>query len=216
MGETTITGTPERIVALSHLPIELLYELDIKPVGVSTWEKTPLYGIRWEEYYSGISKKWPNMVNVGSVNEPNFEVIASLKPDLIPYSPFGHVQIYDELSEIAPTIYYSQFLEMENMTQLERLEWQTMGIADALNRHDEGVAMIERMNAKSDEAEGKLEAVGLKGEKFIFSQIFLDENPPLSVFGRDSRQSKCWKVLDWCPHYLGLKRLTIAAAYMLG
>jgi ABC-type enterochelin transport system substrate-binding protein len=83
-----------------------------------------------------------SIVNVGQTNEHNFELIAT-QPDLILYSPFGHVQLYDELSEISPTIYYYQFLEIDNLTQPKRLEWQTMGIANALERHDKGVALIE-------------------------------------------------------------------------
>jgi ABC-type Fe3+-hydroxamate transport system substrate-binding protein len=84
--------------------------------------------------------------------------------------------IYDDLSEIAPTILFTEAPpEGSGINDLEAAERNTMGIADALNRHDEGVAMIERFHAKLDEAESKLEAAGIKGQKFVFAQTLLFE-----------------------------------------
>jgi ferric hydroxamate transport system substrate-binding protein len=198
MGETTITGTPQRVVAMGHVPIEVLFELGIEPVGATGWEigsdRDP-EAIWWEQYYPNISQKWPNAVNVGGVNEPNFEVIASLEPDLIVYESRG-AEFYDELSEIAPTLHHS-LSPPGDMTPLEHMELWTMQIADALNRHDEGVAMIERMNANFEEESTKLEAADLKGERFVFLQVLAFDN--LDIYAPESRQSDTLESIGLLP-----------------
>jgi ferric hydroxamate transport system substrate-binding protein len=202
MGETTITGTPQRAVTMGHIPIEVLFEIGKEPVGATGWEvgsRQNPEDIGWEMYYSGISKEWLNVTNVGSVDEPNFEVIASLEPDLIVYEDRGSLHFYDDLSEIAPTLHYSTYSQLGNMTELEHMEWETMEIADALNRHDVGVEIVERMNANFEEEASKLEAAGVSGEKFIFLQIFPEENPPFSVFVPDSRQSETLEAIGLVP-----------------
>jgi iron complex transport system substrate-binding protein len=62
-----------------------------------------------------------------------------------------------------------------------------MGIADALNRHNEGVAMVERMNSNFLEEKAKLEEAGLAGERFLFLQIFAADS--IFALTPDSRQS---------------------------
>jgi ABC-type Fe3+-hydroxamate transport system substrate-binding protein len=198
MGETTITGTPQRIVAMGHVPIEVLFELGMEPVGASGWEKgsdRDPEAIWWEQYYTNISENWPNVVNVGGVNEPNFEVISSLEADLIVYESRG-AEFYDELSEIAPTLHHS-LSPPGDMTPLEHMELWTMQIADALNRHDEGVAMIERMNANFEEESTKLEAADLKGERFVFLQVLALDN--LDIYAPESRQSDTLESIGLLP-----------------
>jgi ABC-type Fe3+-hydroxamate transport system substrate-binding protein len=177
VGETEITGTPERVVLLDAHSFSIMMELGIEPVGAQTWR--PFFfsetEIFWEEYYPGISQEWPNTVDVGFGGEPNLEVLSQLEPDLI----IGNqVQegIYGDLSEIAPTILFTGSPPGgSGLNDLEAAERVTMGITDALNRHDEGVAMIDNFHAKLDENAAKLEAAGLKGKKFVFSQTLSSE-----------------------------------------
>lgn len=183
MGETEITGTPERVVLLDTHSFSIMMELGIEPVGVQYWQEDEWTGegkIFWEAYYPGITQKWPNVVNTGS--EPNLEVITQLEPDLI-IAPSWGSEIYDDLSEIAPTILFKdgppQGSGLDNLQAAERI---TMGIAGALNRHDDGVAMIEGFHDHLADNAEKLEEAGIKGKKFIFAQTWTEDDN--SVFIR--------------------------------
>lgn len=183
MGETEIIGTPQRVVLLDTHSFSILMNLSIEPVGVQSWEEDEWVGegkIFWEAYYPGITQMWPNVVNTGS--EPNLEVITQLEPDLI-IAPSWGAEIYDDLSQIAPTILFrDEPPEGSGLNQLEAAERITMGIADALNRHDEGVAMIQDLHTHLEENGAKLEEAGINGTKFIFAQTWTDDDN--SVFIR--------------------------------
>lgn len=87
------------------------------------------------------------------------------------------------MSEIAPTILYTDAPpEGSDLDQLEAAERTTMGIADALNRHDEGIAMIEEFHAHLEENKAKLEEAGINGKKFVFAQTWTEDDS--SVFIR--------------------------------
>lgn len=175
MGETSITGTPERIVVLDTISFSILLDLGIQPVGVHRWEPYSVQTVNaWEEYFPGIAQRWSDAVNVGVIEEVNLEVVSQLKPDLI-IAHQASMGNYEELSKIAPTILFDLAPpEGSGLDNLENVERATMRIADALNRHDDGVAIMERFHAKVDEAETKLEAAGLKGKKFVFVQAYGD------------------------------------------
>lgn len=61
---------------------------------------------------------------------------------------------------------------------LEAVEQNTMTIADALNRHEEGAAFLEGFHAKIDENAAKLEAAGLDGARFILADTRTFEGAP--------------------------------------
>lgn len=95
------TGAPlplKRIVALEWLPVELLFALGITPLAVAgtqdyrLWVREPLLPAA--------------VVDIGQRTEPNFELIASLKPDLILYSQ-GYGPRPEQLLSIAPAMGFS-------------------------------------------------------------------------------------------------------------
>jgi ABC-type Fe3+-hydroxamate transport system substrate-binding protein len=162
MGETDITGTPERIVALDWSASENLLTMGIQPVGVAD-----LAGMKKFLRPEGLP---PEIVDVGTGLEPNLEKITELEPDLIFAETFQHTELYDELSSIAPTVMYSNAPPIEGSpTHLEALEQNIILVADAAGQRDKGIELVERLHAKYDEAAQKLEAAGLKGAKFVFA-----------------------------------------------
>jgi ABC-type Fe3+-citrate transport system substrate-binding protein len=172
MGETEITGTPERVVVLVSFFVEPLMILDIEPVGLAGLEQTR------NTWYPEISS-WTGTVDVGASNEPNLETIAQLEPDLIIGSHDLHSGMYEQLDDIAPTLLFHQrpanYAEGEagrDLSALENMEQNFMAIADAMNHHDEGTAALEGMHAKFDDTVSRLEAVGIKGEKVIQVMIW--------------------------------------------
>jgi len=98
MGEETIVGTPERIVILTNEGTEALLSVGVKPVGaVQSWVGDP--------WYEHIAEGMEGVEVVGDELQPNIELIASLKPDLIIGNKVRQEKIYEQLKQIAPTIY---------------------------------------------------------------------------------------------------------------
>lgn len=169
MGETEIAGTPESIIVLDSYLIEPLLAFDTEPIGMG--------GIDFINVQYPQTMQWSSVAEVG-VEEPNLEVIAQLEPDLI-LAPFWvEGTMYEELSEIAPTVATNLFPTEGGPNALEQGKSNFMTVADALNRHDEGVAFLENMEAEFDEIENRVEAAGLKGKKFIFAELHADDVAP--------------------------------------
>jgi len=99
MGTAEIKARPERVVVLDSGELDDVTLLGITPVGaVAPHLKTeggfPAY----------LGDKVGGAKDVGPMNEPNLELIASLKPDLILTSKVRHEKVYDKLNAIAPTV----------------------------------------------------------------------------------------------------------------
>ncbi|MFE0462023.1 ABC transporter substrate-binding protein [Kitasatospora sp. NPDC058965] len=100
MGSTEIKSRPQRVVVLDSGELDDVTLLGITPVGaVSPHLKTaggfPTY----------LKSEIKDTKDVGPMAEPNLELIASLKPDLILSSKVRHEKVYDKLSAIAPTVF---------------------------------------------------------------------------------------------------------------
>lgn len=127
MGETTITGTPKRVVVLTNEGTEALLALGVKPVGaVKSWTGDP--------WYEHIAADMEGVTVVGEESQPNLELIASLKPDLIIGNKLRQEKVYDQLKAIAPTVF----------SETLRGAWQTNFLlyADALGKPTEGEKLI--------------------------------------------------------------------------
>lgn len=102
MGETEISGTPKRIVALEFSYVDALASLGITPVGIAD-DGDP------SRVIPQIRSEIGDWTSVGTRAEPNLEKIAALNPDLIIADSARHQEIYDQLSQIAPTIVLSSY-----------------------------------------------------------------------------------------------------------
>jgi iron complex transport system substrate-binding protein len=98
MGETEIKAQPKRVVVLDVGELDNVVSLGIEPVGLAPTEGSP-------ELPSYLKSKAGRPENVGTINNLNLEAIAALKPDLILGSQLRAADKYDELSQIAPTVF---------------------------------------------------------------------------------------------------------------
>lgn len=98
MGETTIERAPVRVVTLDTGELDAMVELGVKPVGVVDYGADGLPTYFDPETIEGVEV-------VGTIDEPNLEAIAALRPDLILSSKLRHEAIYAQLSQIAPTVF---------------------------------------------------------------------------------------------------------------
>ncbi|NEW04740.1 AraC family transcriptional regulator [Paenibacillus sp. SYP-B3998] len=98
MGVETLTGTPKRVVILTNEGTEALLAVGIKPIGaVQSWIGNP--------WYDHIKQEMQDVTVVGDELQPNIEMIASLKPDLIIGNKVRQEKIYEQLKQIAPTVF---------------------------------------------------------------------------------------------------------------
>ncbi|MDF2548269.1 MAG: lipoprotein [Anaerosolibacter sp.] len=128
MGQTEIIGEPKRVVVLTNEGTEALLELGVKPVGaVKSWTGNP--------WYKHIEKDMEGVQNLGEESQVNIEAIAVLEPDLIIGNKMRHEKIYDQLSQIAPTVYSDTL----------RGEWKAnfAFYAKVLNKEAEGNEIIK-------------------------------------------------------------------------
>ncbi|TXS04563.1 iron-siderophore ABC transporter substrate-binding protein [Streptomyces sp. col6] len=98
MGSTEIKEQPKRVVVLDVGELDNVVSLGVKPVGLAPTEGSP-------ELPSYLKKDAGTPKNIGTINSLNLEAIAALKPDLILGSQLRAANSYDELSQIAPTVF---------------------------------------------------------------------------------------------------------------
>ncbi len=176
LGTTEIEGIPQRVVVLEWTYAEDLLALGIQPAGVADVE-----GYRtWLNIEPALAD---DVVDVGTRQEPSLEAITALEPDLIIGVQFRHEPIYDTLSAIAPTLLFNPYPEDESVTQFDEMQTTFMAIAEAVDRVDEGAAVLDEMQASFDEARAELEAAGQLGSEFLLVQAFTaQDTPQMRVF----------------------------------
>jgi len=97
MGETRIERAPVRVVTLDTGELDTAVELGIKPVGTVDYGADGLPAYFKPAEIEGVDV-------VGTIQQPNLEAIARLRPDVILSSKLRHEALYGQLSQIAPTV----------------------------------------------------------------------------------------------------------------
>lgn len=142
MGTTTIKGTPQRIVTLYQGATDVAVALGVKPVGiVESWAEQPVY-----EY---LKADLDGIALVGEETQPNLEEIAKLKPDLIIASKTRHEEIYEQLSQIAPTVSHETVFKFKETTEL---------MGKALNKEAEAEQLLADWDKRVADFKQKISA----------------------------------------------------------
>jgi iron complex transport system substrate-binding protein len=127
MGTTEVPAEPDRVVVLDTGELDSATALGIAPVGGV--EALPGQGV-----LGYLEDDMAGMELVGTIEEPNLEAIAALRSDLILSSKLRHEKLYDELSQIAPTV----FTETVGVTWKENFLLH----AEALGKREEAERML--------------------------------------------------------------------------
>lgn len=99
MGPVEVPENPQRVVVLDTAELDSLLTLGVKPVGAVRADVADGFlGYLPGDFTEGIE-------NVGNIAAPNLEAIDDLNPDLIIGNIARDEERYDELSEIAPTVF---------------------------------------------------------------------------------------------------------------
>lgn len=133
MGETTLKGTPKKVVVLTNEGTEALLAMGVKPVGaVKSWTGDP--------WYPHIKSQMEGVTVVGDEGQPNLELITSLQPDLIIGNKLRQEKVYEQLKAIAPTVF----------SETLRGDWKSNFklYAEALNKKAEGDKVLANWDQK--------------------------------------------------------------------
>ncbi|MGY1826220.1 ABC transporter substrate-binding protein [Blastococcus sp. SYSU DS0541] len=135
MGTTAIPAEPQRVVVLDTGELDSALSLGVTPVGAVTTDVS-------EEFLSYLADDAEGVEVVGTIAEPDLEEIAALQPDLILSNSVRHEALYDQLSQIAPTV----FAEFLGVTWKENLELA----AEALGKEEEAEAALAEYEERAD------------------------------------------------------------------
>lgn len=150
MGETEVCGTPRKVVPLGPHMLDLMLSLGVQPAGFAETQyiNEEAFGKPVEQiaYLGPYVETMP--INVGDRADPNLEVLALIKPDLI----LSELREEDQralLQQIAPTIAFRG-----NRAD----EWQRTiePVAQALNLPQEAVRVISEHEAYLAEKRAEL------------------------------------------------------------
>lgn len=170
-GETTLERQPERIAALEWHIVEDLLVLGIQPAAVADVEGYTT----WVTIDAALGD---DVQDVGTRQEPSLEALAAADLDLILATTDRVGAVYDQFTEVAPTILVSQFPTEEGETPLEDLRERLRTEGWFLNRAAEAEAAIAAMEATIADQAAAIEAAGLTGAPYAVTQAFTSENQP--------------------------------------
>jgi len=141
MGETDVPLNPERVVVLDNGALDNILALGVTPVGAPSI-------IAVEDGFASYLAGTEGITNIGTVEQPSLETIASLKPDVIIGIKDTQEAIYNQLSQIAPTVF----------TEVGGADWEeNLAVHAAITgKVEEGKQLLEQLNVRIEELRAKL------------------------------------------------------------
>lgn len=126
-GTTAVPEQPKRVVVLEPVQLDTAVALGVTPVGAAVASEetgVPSY----------LGPEAGDIATVGTVTEPSLEKIAEQEPDLILGTESRHSDLYDQLSDIAPTVFMA--------TQEDPWQDNVGLVGEALDKPDEAAALL--------------------------------------------------------------------------
>ncbi|MEC3913360.1 ABC transporter substrate-binding protein [Nocardia sp. CDC160] len=158
LGQTTVTGTPKRVVALGNQWLDTSQALGVTPVGyIDNIAVLSKGAPPWEPAALSTSKALQTTGNLA-------EQVAALNPDLILADPFiADAKTYGDLSKVAPTL---PALGKETITP-----WadQVRALGQVLHKSETAEKLISDLNGRIDTI--AQHNPGLKGKTFTSSWL---------------------------------------------
>ncbi|MBS4197296.1 siderophore ABC transporter substrate-binding protein [Lederbergia citri] len=178
LDETKVKKNPEKVVVFDFGSLDTLDKLGIEPIALPK-ANIPKYLAKYED------EKYEN---VGSLKEPDFEKIHSLKPDLIIISG-RQMELYDEFKAIAPTI----FLGVDTEKYMESFESNARTIGKIFDKEDE-------VNKELSAIEDSIKALNEKASSLDGkSLVVLANEGKVSAYGPKSRFGIIHDVFGFAP-----------------
>lgn len=175
MGKTTLETEPKRVVVLGMDTLDVLDNLNIEPVGVVK-SPMPSYLNKYQD---------DKYTAAGSLFEPDFETIFTLKPDLIIASNRSS-ESYDELSKIAPTVVF--MADPSDYWRSTQQAWQMLG--KIFNK-------TEQVDAKIATLQKQIDAITSRTSDTHELMLIMTNGGKVSVFGAQSRFAALYELFGF-------------------
>ncbi|MCW8349136.1 ABC transporter substrate-binding protein [Vibrio sp. ZSDZ65] len=166
-GSVEFKETPKRVVVLGNGSLDVLDRIGVQPVG-APHGLLPSYLTQYKTSTS----------NTGSVSEPDFETIYTLKPDVI-IAENRMLRIYDELNEIAPTVMF--YVDNGQYWQDTQANWRMLG--QLFDKEQEVEALIEETQSQLTTAADQVE------EEQLNALMLMNNGNNVAMFNKGSRFS---------------------------
>ncbi|MFY1702812.1 MULTISPECIES: ABC transporter substrate-binding protein [Micromonospora] len=144
-GTTEVPTAPTRVVVLEPVQLDTAIALEVTPVGAAVLNETAGVPAYLGEKAAGIS-------TVGTVQEPNVQKIAALRPDLIIGTESRHSALYDQLTDVAPTVFMA--------SQADPWQDNVRFTATALGGADSATRLLTGYQQRCAEIAGKFGTAG--------------------------------------------------------
>ncbi|MGF1755080.1 siderophore ABC transporter substrate-binding protein [Vibrio makurazakiensis] len=176
MGSTTLETKPERVIVLGMDSLDVLDHLGVKPIGVVK-APMPTYLNEYQD---------TKFRSVGSLFEPNFEVIYSLKPDLIIVSNRSSESM-KELSEIAPTVLF--MADPAEYWETSQDAWRMLGMIFEQEKRIEQTIVQQQAQINEIRLQTKAQQAN--------ALTVMTNGGNLSTFGQHSRYSAIYQLFGF-------------------
>lgn len=117
-----------------------------------------------------------DVTDVGTRQEPNLEIIASLKPDLIIGLKSNLGSNYEAYTKIAPTLVFDPYPAEGEGDQYEEMLSTFNTIADVLDKKDEAEKVLSELDQAYADSKAKLEEAGMTERPFALAMGFSNQN----------------------------------------
>ncbi|MEJ2766283.1 iron-siderophore ABC transporter substrate-binding protein [Photobacterium sp. MCCC 1A19761] len=173
LGTAEFSTPPKKVVSLDWVLTETLLTLDVAPQGIADvagyreWVSVPVLP--------------QDVIDIGSRREPNLELLAQIKPDVILMSQ--HLApAYEKLSAIAPTLVYSVYSEKK--APYQEAEAMTRQLGALFDREAQAEQVIAATREKLAENGQRLKAAGKASHPLLLVRFIGDKH--LRIHGEGS------------------------------
>jgi iron complex transport system substrate-binding protein len=155
MGTTELPERPERVVVLDTGELDSVLSLGVIPVGAVTTAVS-------DGFLSYLADGAEDVEVVGTIAEPDLEAIAALQPDLILSNKVRHEALFEQLSQVAPTVFAERVgaVWKDNF----RLAAEALGLEEEA---DEALGQYEARAAELGESLGNAEGTTVSAVRFV-------------------------------------------------
>lgn len=183
LGKTVIKRPPQRVAALEMNEVDFLDQLGIPMAGMV------------KDYIPHFLSKYKSdnrIQDLGAIVQPNLERVHALKPDLILMTSL-QASHYEELSEIAPTLYYEVDFKNSEKGHLDVVKSHLLTLGRVFNKESLAAAKAAELDA---EVQKVRQVTQDRQEKAL---IVLHNNGSFSSFGQQSRYGFVFSALGVKP-----------------
>lgn len=148
-GTAEVPSEPKRVVVLEPVQLDTSVALGINPVGAAVASN-----VSGAPAYLGAAAA--GIVAVGTVPEPSLEKIAALRPDLIIGTESRHSKLFDQLADIAPTVFMK--------SQADPWQENVALVGMALNKPDEAQALLQDYEDRCEQISQEFKVDGVSAQ----------------------------------------------------